>query len=168
MRYIRTVLFDERGAHLWVSRLSKGVDTSSIIGKLAWETVSPGKDMDFVKEQWAPLISGSVDFISYEISWQNPDNALSRFHYQCHVHRVAIDGPVKFCCTTKELPFSISKLSARELEILSLLGDGKSIKESAALLGISRSTVVSHTRRIQGKLEITSLSSLAVFAARYI
>lgn len=51
------------------------------------------------------------------------------------------------------------KLSDRELEILTLLADGLLKKEIAAKLGISLSTVITHTSRIYTKLNVRNTPS---------
>ena len=58
------------------------------------------------------------------------------------------------------------RLTAREVEIITLLAQGKSNKESAASLGISRRTVESHRAQIMQKMNFTSLSDLIRFAVR--
>ena len=45
-------------------------------------------------------------------------------------------------------------LSARECEVLGMLASGKSLKDMAAALGISRNTVKTHVARIYEKLEV--------------
>jgi len=58
------------------------------------------------------------------------------------------------------------RLTVREVEIITLLAQGKSNKESAASLGISRRTVESHRAQIMQKMNFTSLSDLIRFAVR--
>lgn len=55
-------------------------------------------------------------------------------------------------------------LSAREIEILNAISRGFSYAESAAILGISVSTVHTHLKRIYGKLAVNSKTE-AVFEA---
>ncbi|MDQ8183470.1 response regulator transcription factor [Pelagicoccus sp. SDUM812005] len=74
------------------------------------------------------------------------DNKLAKF----------ILNTVKSNVSSLELP---KKLSERELEILKLLADGLLKKEIAAELGISLSTVVTHTNRIYAKLEVRNTPS---------
>lgn len=59
-----------------------------------------------------------------------------------------------------------STLSARELEVLQLLAEGKANKQTAAALGISTRTVESHRHRIMKKMEFDSFSALVRFAVR--
>ena len=59
-----------------------------------------------------------------------------------------------------------AKLTARELEILRLLGAGKSNKEIAAELQISERTARTHVSNILGKLDLTSRTQAALWAVR--
>ena len=55
-----------------------------------------------------------------------------------------------------------NQLSARELEIARLAGEGLSNKEIAIVLQISPHTVATHLRRIYGKLGLRCRAQLAV------
>lgn len=57
-------------------------------------------------------------------------------------------------------------LTAREREVLQLLAEGKSIKQTAALLHVSISTIETHRRNIMEKLEIFSVAELTKYAIR--
>jgi DNA-binding NarL/FixJ family response regulator len=57
-------------------------------------------------------------------------------------------------------------LSARELEILQLIVEGKSNKESAAQLGLSINTVAVHRANIMETLRIHKTAELVVYAIR--
>jgi DNA-binding NarL/FixJ family response regulator len=57
-------------------------------------------------------------------------------------------------------------LSAKEMEIVTLLARGKRNREIAADLGISSRTVESHRHRLMRKLNFSSLSELVRFAVR--
>jgi DNA-binding NarL/FixJ family response regulator len=57
-------------------------------------------------------------------------------------------------------------LSARELEILQLIVDGKSNKEAAAHLGLSVNTVAVHRANIMETLKIHKTAELVVYAIR--
>ena len=59
-----------------------------------------------------------------------------------------------------------AKLTAREQEVLKLIGHGKSSKEIAADLGMSVQTVANHRKRICSKLELHSTAALVAYAAR--
>src|SRR5882757_368593 len=57
-------------------------------------------------------------------------------------------------------------LTSRERQILQLIGEGKSSKEIAALLGISIKTAESHRTRLMRKLDIHEVASLVRYAIR--
>jgi DNA-binding NarL/FixJ family response regulator len=59
-----------------------------------------------------------------------------------------------------------AELTTRELEILRLLGAGKSNKEIATELQISERTARTHVSSILGKLELTSRTQAALWAVR--
>jgi len=57
-------------------------------------------------------------------------------------------------------------LTSRERQVLQLVGEGKSTKEVAALLGISMKTAESHRTRLMQKLNIHETASLVRYAIR--
>lgn len=59
-----------------------------------------------------------------------------------------------------------SPLSAREREVLQLIAEGKSMKEIAALLGISVKTIETHRGRLMAKLDIHETAGLVRYAIR--
>lgn len=59
-----------------------------------------------------------------------------------------------------------SLLSSRECEVLKLLAEGRSIKETASLLYTSEETIESLRRNIMDKLEMYSIAELTKFAVR--
>jgi len=58
------------------------------------------------------------------------------------------------------------KLTAREREVLQLIAEGKTFKETALILGISPKTVDSHLRHIMVKLNTHSVAELTKYAIR--
>jgi len=63
-----------------------------------------------------------------------------------------------------ELP--ADPLTSRERQVLQLVGEGKSTKEVATLLGISIKTAESHRTRLMRKLDIHETASLVRYAIR--
>ena len=59
---------------------------------------------------------------------------------------------------------ALSDLSRRELEILRLLGQGKSMSETSGVLGISYKTVANNLTQIKSKLDISKTAELMRFA----
>ena len=65
------------------------------------------------------------------------------------------------------LAASSSTLTARELQILNVLAEGKTNKQVAAALGLSVRTVEAHRASLMRKLDLHSLSDLIYFAIRH-
>lgn len=59
-----------------------------------------------------------------------------------------------------------SSLTAREIEVVQLLADGRSNKEVANTLGVSTRTIESHRNHIMRKMNFASFSDLVRFAVR--
>ena len=57
-------------------------------------------------------------------------------------------------------------LTARERQVLQMVGEGKSTKDVARLLGISTKTAESHRARLMRKLDIHETASLVRYAIR--
>jgi DNA-binding NarL/FixJ family response regulator len=88
-----------------------------------------------------------------------------------HVHRGGIylspgisRAIVEAYLSKTELP--VDPLTSRERQVLQLIGEGKSTKELAGLLGISTKTAESHRARLMQKLEIHETASLVRYAIR--
>jgi len=64
------------------------------------------------------------------------------------------------------LAHSRGRLTPRERELVQLLAEGKSNKESAELLGISQNTVETHRKNVMSKLHLNSASELVRYAIR--
>src|SRR2546427_3224205 len=64
-----------------------------------------------------------------------------------------------------ELP--ADPLTSRERQVLQLVGEGKSTKDIATLLGISLKTAESHRSRLMQKLDIHETASLVRYAIRH-
>ena len=61
---------------------------------------------------------------------------------------------------------AFTALTPREREVLQLLAEGKSIKQIAALLYVSISTIETHRKNIMDKLNIFSVAELTKYAIR--
>jgi two-component system response regulator NreC len=62
--------------------------------------------------------------------------------------------------------FPDEPLTARERQVIQLIGEGNSTKKIAALLGISVKTVDSHRTKLMGKLDIHQTAGLVRYAIR--
>ena len=63
-------------------------------------------------------------------------------------------------------PKGIGVLTKRELEVLSLIGEGLSNREMAERLFVTRKTIEHHVARVLAKLELRSRAQAAAYAAR--
>ncbi len=61
---------------------------------------------------------------------------------------------------------SFSILSAREREVLQMLAEGKTTKETASSLNVSVKTIETHRKQIMDKLDIHSIAELTKYAIR--
>jgi DNA-binding NarL/FixJ family response regulator len=77
---------------------------------------------------------------------------------------IVIDRFVKKLHTTDTSAFSV--LTQREREILQLLAEGMSTKETAFHLNVSVKTVETHRRNIMDKLDIHTITDLVKYAIR--
>jgi len=71
---------------------------------------------------------------------------------------------VEACLSKTEMP--ADPLTSRERQVLQLIGEGKSTKNIACLLGISTKTAESHRARLMQKLDIHETASLVRYAIR--
>jgi DNA-binding NarL/FixJ family response regulator len=72
-----------------------------------------------------------------------------------------------YVAIAKSVPGSaFSILSAREREVLQLLAEGRSTKETAARLHVSVKTIETHRKQIMDKLDIRSVAELTKYAIR--
>jgi DNA-binding NarL/FixJ family response regulator len=60
----------------------------------------------------------------------------------------------------------LERLSAREMEVLKLVVDGKSSNQVATLLGLSPKSIDTYRSRLMTKLDIENLPGLVKFAVR--
>jgi DNA-binding NarL/FixJ family response regulator len=60
----------------------------------------------------------------------------------------------------------VHQLTMRQREVLQLLAEGRSMKETAAILNLSARTVAFHKYRIMEHLEVRSTAALIQFALR--
>ena len=69
--------------------------------------------------------------------------------------------------TAPDAPSPPAGLTPRELEVLRLLADGRSDREIAAALFISRKTVGVHVSHLLAKLDVPSRGAAAAYAHRH-
>ena len=77
---------------------------------------------------------------------------------------VVLDDRVDYLNATKE--YGLSKLTAREKEVLIFIAEGSNSKEIAFILNLSAKTVDAHRHQIMNKLDIHNVADLTRFAIR--
>lgn len=87
-----------------------------------------------------------------------------RFFFSLRVTQTLGSGAVTSALTAPKNPRSA--LTSREREILTLLAEGKTTKESAVVLKIAVKTAETHRTNIMRKLDLHSLSDLVRYAIR--
>jgi len=80
------------------------------------------------------------------------------------IARVVVEEYVRQVGTGESTVASV--LTAREREVLQLLAEGKSTKETASLLNLSVRTVEAHRQQIMNKLNIHKAAELVKYAIR--
>lgn len=105
------------------------------------------------------LRSGAITFLSKEI----PDEELTRTLREVHCGGRPIPPNVARTLADR---LTQSSLSAREIEVLSLIAKGDRNKEIAFKLSISEETVQAHVKHILGKLKVTDRTAAAVAAVQ--
>jgi len=83
------------------------------------------------------------------------------------VAHTLIDGYVDSLAGGAASTASDPQLSTREREVLQLIAEGKSTKETANSLGLSVSTIESHRRQIMKRLNLHSVAELTKYAVRH-
>ena len=66
----------------------------------------------------------------------------------------------------QEVEDNLSLLTDREREVLQLIAEGKTTKDSADILGVSPKTIETHRMRLMKKLEIYETAGLVRYAIR--
>jgi len=85
-----------------------------------------------------------------------------------YLSRLIGDSVLKdYVTIAKNAPGSaFTLLSAREREVLQLLAEGKTTKETAARLHVSVKTIETHRKQIMDKLDLRSVAELTKYAIR--
>jgi two-component system response regulator NreC len=115
------------------------------------------------------LASGAEGFAEKTNTWRDFAEAIDRVargeHYFSARPRAAFADAVP-AAGKGVAPASTVGLTRREKEILTLIAEGATSKETASKLGISVATVETHRRRLMAKLHIRNVAGLVVFAFR--
>jgi DNA-binding NarL/FixJ family response regulator len=118
------------------------------------------------KNLFTALKAGAQGYILKD---QDKDKIIS------HLHGLKQDRPAISAATSRRLishfnqqgdELSDYKLTAREHDVLILLGKGYTVEQSAEALGIAMETVRGYVKTLYGKLGINNRAELALIAVR--
>ncbi len=87
-----------------------------------------------------------------------------KVHLSRPINDSVVSDYIALAAAAPESAFAV--LSAREREVLQLVAEGKSTKETAARLNVSVKTVETHRKQIMDKLNIRSVAELTKYAIR--
>jgi len=87
-----------------------------------------------------------------------------KIHLSRPINDSVVNDYVALAAASSGSAFSV--LSAREREVLQLIAEGKSTKETAARLNVSVKTVETHRKQIMDKLNLHSVAELTKYAIR--
>lgn len=115
------------------------------------------------------LEAGASGFIVKDNAFEEVVKAIEIVaHGQVYLSPSVAGGVVDSFRKNKSLPRQRDplELSGRELEVLQLLAEGHSTKETAAQLGVSPKTIETHRLKLFKKLEVDNVVQLARLAIR--
>jgi len=128
--------------------------------------LSMHSDRRFVLES---LKAGAVAYVLKDSAFEELLLAIKAVRgNRMYLSRLINDSVIKdYIAVAKSVPGSaFSILSAREREVLQLLAEGKTTKETAARLHVSVKTIETHRKQIMDKLDIHSVAELTKYAIR--
>ncbi len=128
--------------------------------------LSMHSDRRFVLES---LKAGAVAYLLKDCAFEELLLAIKAVRgNRMYLSRLISDSVIKdYIAIAKSVPVSaFSILSAREREVLQLLAEGKTTKETAARLHVSVKTIETHRKQIMDKLDIHSVAELTKYAIR--
>jgi DNA-binding NarL/FixJ family response regulator len=120
----------------------------------------------FIEEEkvLAALEAGASGFILKDAEADDVAAAIRAAHHdEVHLDPAAARILAKGMRSRTEMR-PVEALTERELEVLSLVGHGRSNKEIATALGITERTARTHVSNILGKLELQSRTQAALYA----
>jgi DNA-binding NarL/FixJ family response regulator len=128
--------------------------------------LSMHSDRRFVLES---LKAGAVAYLLKDCAFEELLLAIKAVREnRMYLSRLIGDSVIKdYVAIARSVPGSaFSILSAREREVLQLLAEGRTTKETAARLHVSVKTIETHRKQIMDKLDIHSVAELTKYAIR--
>jgi DNA-binding NarL/FixJ family response regulator len=139
--------------------VSRGASTKIIM-------LSMHSDKRFITES---LKAGAMGYLLKDCAFEEVLLAVKAvsegaMYLSRRINESVIKDYVAIAKSVRKSAFSV--LSTREREVLQLLAEGKSTKESAAKLHVSVKTIETHRKQIMDKLDIRSVAELTKYAIR--
>ena len=106
---------------------------------------------------WEPTPASGNRIPTHRVTIHRMTDTQAVYALECY-NVVDLSEPAAFSRASN------TPLTARELEIVQLLAEGKSNKQAASELGISVRTAESHRRHVMQKLRIRSVVELVFYA----
>ena len=112
--------------------------------------------------------AGAVSFLLKDVAPNELIEAIrAAFHGESRLHPNVMRKLMNQVATQQtQTPILTDELTAREIEVLSLVAQGLSNREMAEKLVISEKTVKSHVSSLLNKLNLQDRTKLAIFAIR--
>jgi DNA-binding NarL/FixJ family response regulator len=128
--------------------------------------LSMHSDKRYVTES---LKAGAVGYLLKDSAFEELITAIrtiseNGIYLSAGVNDSVIREYIAFAKGSAKSPTSI--LSAREREVLQMLAEGKTTKETASSLNVSVKTIETHRKQIMDKLDIHSIAELTKYAIR--
>ncbi|TFD99596.1 response regulator [Jeotgalibacillus salarius] len=113
------------------------------------------------------LEAGAVSYLLKTSKASEIAEAIRKTHYGETVLEPEVTGKVMQRMRRKEVKPAHSELTARELEILMLIAEGKTNQEIADELYIALKTVKTHVSNLLGKLEVQDRTQAVIYAFKH-
>ena len=142
------------------NQITKGVDGVSVL------ILSMHSDDVYVRQSLKAGAKGYLVKDSEDLDLIKAVKSLARggSYFSHSVSKVLLNGYLSEGGDGSE--DTLSRLTGREREILQLISEGKTNKETARILSLSTNTVESHRKHFMGKLDLHNTAEIVRFAVR--
>jgi DNA-binding NarL/FixJ family response regulator len=115
----------------------------------------------------AAVRAGATGWLGKDVPPAELEAAIRTVHRGGSVLDPAVASRVLAGASTRGAASGIDQLTARELEVLALLGEGLSNRDLAGRLFVAEKTVKTHVSSILSKLQLSDRTQAALFAVRH-
>ena len=115
----------------------------------------------------AAVRAGAAGWLGKDVPPAELESAIRTVHRGGSVLDPAVATRVLSEVSHPGMDAGIEQLTAREREVLALLGEGLTNKELAARLFVAEKTVKTHVSAVLGKLHLSDRTQAALFAVRH-